>query len=379
MKRAILLGVAILCLGGMVMAADVIIDVDGSISGDYSTDYVHIGVNAAGAVNVNANADLQVDNLAVTDTTGTAMGNFTIDAGVTVDVGGYARLGVGGMGTINVEGTLNVTGHFDYDGNASLSGSPGVYGVLNVSGSGTINGGAHMIFGGYAGGHPWTVTMTGNALINAGDKPLYIGGPAGSATCHMSGTATMQNIDGISGLYDNVLNIGWNDADPENPAPLPGLLSVHETNTVVFRHIDVKQYGTVEYILDAAGQACVLTSTRPADVIAKKIAEPEYCDDSFMNFIPGSIIDLDVSGVAAGILVPDFTVDLATADKDNELRWDIPGTYGVSLAADDIAAGWGLRRKPGDATTLQAWIIPEPTTMALLGLGGLLVAMRRKK
>jgi hypothetical protein len=332
------------------------------MAGSYAGDYVHIGVNANS--NVTATADAQMQNLAVTDTTVGASGSLTINAGVTVDVAGYIRLGAGGAGTINVEGNLNVGGHFDYDGNAALSGSGnGVYGQLNVSGDGVVQGGQHMIFGGYSAAYHWDVSISGNATIEGGLKPVYIGGTQGTGQVTMSGNAKLQNTDGDTGYYDNILNVGWSGI------PDSGVLTVESGNTVKFRHIEVKSGGKVNFILDAAGQACVLTAELQAN---------EAPGDCFMMFDTGSLIDLDDSGVAAGVLVAGFAVDIATAPEWNMLRWDTAGTYEATLADDDLANWWRLREKPGDATTLQAYIIPEPTTLALLGLGGLLAALRRR-
>ena len=368
MKRFILLGIAIICMGSMVMAADIIWDANESISGDYTGDYAHIGVNANSDVHIVGTTT--VTNLAVTDTTVGAMGSLTVDAGASIHVLGYTRLGVGSMGTINVEGEMTIDGHFDYDGNSSMSGLDAVYGVLNVSGNGVLNTGQHTIWGGYAAAHPWTVTLSGDSLVNVGLKPCYVGGTTGSAIVTMSGNAQLINESGLTGYYDNMLNVGWGGIADS------GRLIVESGNTVKFRHITYKAGGTVEYILDAAGVGCVLTAELPADV------DPEGGQDAYVNFEPGSLLDINTSGVAAGILVAGFSVDVATAPEWNMLRWDTPGTYEASLAVDGVAmpswGTWRLREKAGDPTTLQAYIIPEPTTMALLGLGGLLAALRRR-
>ena len=367
MKRAILLGIAVLFVSGMVMAVE--FNADGAISGDYTGDSIHIAVSANAAMTTDG--DLTGDALFVTDTTVGAIGSLTINAAHTVQVNGNLRTGAGSMGTINVDGTLNVTGLFDFDGIAGLSGADnGVYAALNVTG--TVNGGTHMIFGGYDVGHPADVTISGTGLINAGLKPVYIGGLQGTGTVTMSGSAELSNTGGLTGYYDNQLNVGWTGAGT-------GKLIVESGNTVKFRHITVKAGGTVEYILDAGGSAAVLTAELPADVL---IDNPAAGVDAFFSVENGGVLDLNTAGVAGGILVAGYAVDIATVESWSFLRWDTIGTYEATLAVDGVVqapwATWRLREKPGDVTTLQAFIIPEPTTMALLGLGGLLAALRRR-
>lgn len=358
MKRVILLGVAVLFACSMVMAADIDVDITTSMSGDYTGDNIHVGVATDG--NLTINADLQADAILIADTTVGASGTVNVDAGVTVDLA-TINISAGFMGVLNVEGAINLTGWMNYDGNpAQYNSGTGLYGEIHVSGSGEINGGAHFIMGGYSAGWPMVVTLSDSARMSGGVSPMYLGGTAGSATLTMSGNAVLNNPNPASGYYDNILNVGWG---PDLPGS--GTLIVESGNTVDFRHISVKSGGRVEYILDAAGGACLLDAG-PED--------EDWTGDCFMNFETGSVIAIDDSGVAGGVLVPGFAVDIATAKEWSMLKWD-QFEYEVALDAGPL---WGLREKPGDATTLQAFIIPEPTTMALLGLGGLLVALRRR-
>lgn len=364
MKRIILLGVVMLFAASMTMAADIDIDSTVSMSGDYSGDILHVGVAADGTINLSGH--LQADGVIISDTTVGASGTVNVGADLILDVN-TINISCGFMGTLNVEGTLNVSSWLNYDGNpAAYNPATGLYAQLNVSGNGQINGGAHMIYGGYGAAYPFDMTISDNAVVSGGVSPMYVGGPSGSGTCVMSDNATLQNLNGVTaGLYDNLLNIGTSD-----PAE-PGTLTVESGNTVKFRHLFYNN-GTAEYILDAAGQVCTMEAFLPDD------ADPEGNLDCIVRFYDGNEIDLDTSGVAGGILVPGYAIDLVTTVSASMLQWDTPGLYEASLAADDVLAGWKLREKPGDATTLQAYIIPEPTTMALLGLGSLLVAMRRR-
>jgi hypothetical protein len=367
MKRFLLLGIAILCLGSMAMAADVIIDADGTLSGDYTGDYIHIGVNAN--ANVSLDGDLTVDHLTVTDTTVGAMGSLTVGASYTANVTGNVMVGMGSMGVLNIEGTMNVGSYFNYDGNPTLSGMPGVYALINVSGDALLQGGAQMSLGGWAANYPVDVNISGNAVVEGGLKPIYAGGVLGGGTVTMSGNAKLQNTSGDTGYYDNVLNVGWNTAGTE------GKLIVESGNTVQFRHYFMRGAGTTEYILDASGQACVLTAKlQDGEPVGEGINV-----DCYVRFYLGHTIDLNTVGVDPGVLVEGFAVNIAKSDNANWILYE-GGSYGAVLLVDG-AANWMWRlRKVTDETGayLQAYIIPEPTTLALLGLGGLLAALRRR-
>ena len=363
MKRVILLGFAILLAGSMAMAADIDFNADGNLSGDYTGDNLHIAVTTDAAITVDAN--LTCDALLVADTTADATGSVTVNAGVIADVGTF-NISAGWMGTLTVEGTLNCSGLFNFDGNgAQYNPDTGLYGQINVSGSGEINAGAHLIFGGYDANYQVDVNLSGSAKVEASTNRTYIGAVSGSGSVTMSGSATLCNYTKTAGIYDNTLYVGWTVGT--------GLLTVESGNTVEFRNIDVNPTGTVDYILDAAGQACVLRPTLPPEV------DPETENvDSYFTCQPGSVLNVDTTGVGVGLLIPGFAVDLAEVAEYQYLRWD--GSYQASLTVDgSVNAQWQLREKPGsDGTILQARIIPEPTTIALLGLGGLLVALRRR-
>ena len=362
MKRVILLGVAVLFSASMTMAADVDVNADINLNGDYTGDIYHVGVTANGSITLDG--DLTMDGLCLADSTVMAEGTVTVGASHTLNVATFNVSG-GWIGTLNVEGTMNCSGLFNYDGNgAQYNTDLGVYGAINVTGK--INAGAHFILGGYDVAYPVAVSISGSGECEAGTNRTYIGGVSGGGTVTMSGSAKLFNDTKTAGLYDNTLYVGW------APGAGDGVLNVEAGNTVVFRHVNLNPTGTVNFILDAAGSACVLTAQLPSAV------DPETENvDCYVTFEVDSTCNLDTTGVGAGVLVAGFAVDIATARSWDGLRWD--GAYQASLTVDgSVNAQWGLREKPGDNTTLQAFIVPEPTTMALLGLGGLLVAMRRR-
>ena len=374
MKRVILLGVSILFACSMTMAADLNIDGSGTIAaGAYDNINLNVGAGAvSGTVDVAASATVTASgNLSVTDTDVAGVSTtLNIGAGTSVSVGGYIVLGGGGHAEVNVAGDLDVTGHLTYDGNNT---NAGVDVDLNISGDANVQGGLHMIFGGYSAAYTYDVTISDNANVQAGGKPIYIAGTQGFGTCTMSGNAVLQNSTYTSTPQDNMISVGW-----DNPGQT-GVLTVEAGNTVEAKYIRVRAAGTVNFILDAAGQACVLTA---ADVIDPGTGELSGTD-STMLFYDGCILDLDYSGVAAGLLVPGYAMDIATTPEWYMLQWELGdgGTDKIAtLAPDDMygPVAWRLREKPGESRTLQAYVNPEPTTMALLGLGGILLAIRRR-
>jgi hypothetical protein len=361
MKRFILLGVAVLFATSMAMAAaELDIDAAVSMNGDYTGTNIHVGVAAEGTLTLDG--DLTADAVLIADSTVMAAGTVNVVAGTTLNVATFNVSG-GWLGTLNVEGTMNCSGLFNYDGNgAQYNTDSGVYGAINVSGSGAINAGAHFIFGGYDVAYAVDANFSGNAVVSGGMNRTYVGGVAGGGNVVMSGSAVFHNDTKTAGLYDNTMYVGW------APGAGAGTLTVESGNTVEFRHININPTGTVNYILDAAGAACVLTAKLPSAV------DPETENtDCYVTMEIGSTLNLDTTGVAAGLLVEGFEVDIATAPTD--IRWQ--GSYGPTLLVDGVAnSQWALREKTPN--TLQAYIVPEPTTMALIGLGGLLIAMRRR-
>jgi len=289
--------------------------------------------------------------------------NVAAGASLTASGGVNASVGMTSSTTIiNIEGTLVSTGNFTYEG-GSASGAVEV----NISGSGKLDAKGLVILGGYSATYQsYEVNMSGSANITMqASKTVYIGGNAagnvsGQTVVNMSGTASITGVGSNSKCF-----VGQTSGD--GTIKTPGRVNLNSSGAFVSAHqMMIKEAGTIGITIDAGGAGHVATY-RPAPTT-----------QAYVWFMEGSIIDIDdqigsVSGDAYDVAItPDWT-DLKWEDADD-------GTYnfGVHLAPEDSAAWWRLREKPGNAGILQIVMIPEPTTMALLGIGGLLLAIRRR-
>jgi len=367
MKRVLLLGVVILFASSMAMAlaldgpAQVI--PAGAITGDLDIGItVNTDATASATTTVSGQADLATDganDIDVVMNVG-ATGSVTVAGQLTATAGK-----VDSTAQINIEGALSVGGNMTYEGGA-VSGAVDI----NISGSGSLEVKGLCIFGGYAATYKsYSVDVSGSGSIKlsavAGNKTMYIGGNGsgnveGETVVTLSGNAYIDTRG--TATAGNKLNIG-----STTTATVHGELNLASSGTYARSHQIFATGGSTLGVTIDAGGTGQLQQFRPG------VMTWGYC-----WLMQDFVIDInDTIGAAVG-----SAYDIVVAADPGDLKWedadDGTNNYGAQLSPEDYAAWWRLREKPGAANILQIVLIPEPTTMALLGIGGLLLAIRRR-
>ena len=228
---------------------------------------------------------------------------------------------------------------------AVISGRPGKFSTLNIV-SGITNLEAGRIRIGQGEGGSGTVNVSGG-LLTLGRGGLELGNPNGSGdgTLNITGGSFTTRNDAeifgsgvfhVAGTGAATIGIGSNGSTDGR--------WVQSTGGIFRPGIDATGV-TVTFIDDAGDDGAGAQGN--------------------VTFESGAILDpYDLGGAAPNVWT---TV----------MEWE--GTLtdnGLALSNDALAAGW---EKQISGSELQVRIIPEPSSAALLGLGGLALLMRRKK
>jgi len=269
--------------------------------------------------NINTNAGGAAGTLTFNIADGTDASDLTVSTTISNE-GSINKIGLG---------TLTFTGANSYSGTTTVNaGTLSLASGSSHSGSGayTVNGGILEIATGVdLSGHAMTIGLDG--VISPGNSP---GTAATGAQTWLDGGSYLweiNNSDGTKGVDE-----GWDWLDITGTLDLTGLSAGGFT-------IDIDSLTSGNIAGDAVGFD-TWTKGTPGDV-----------DYSF-------IIATASSGIT-GFDADNFTLD--SSGFSNAPSWE----WGIVLSGSDLV--------------LEAYAVPEPSSTALLGLGGIALILRRKK
>lgn len=307
---------------------------------DISSSFSLSGTGA-GKLDLTATGNSSVTgDLALANTTNT----WTVNPGLTMDVSGAIS---GTSAAINKEGTgtLNLTGANTYSGNTSVSGGTLALSAAdnNIASSASIDvaSGAILDVSGITNGFALTsgqtlsgagtvtgaMTITSGSVLSPGNSPGTLS--TGNQIWSTGGTYHWE-INDSGGTKGG--NPGWDWLD------ITGSLDLSNLTPGGFT-IDIDSLNS----FDLAGTA-----------------------DGFDTWTKGAPGDFDYSFTIATFdsLIGTFDASLFTLDSSgftNGPSWD----WQIKLSDNDLV--------------LEAYAVPEPSSAALLGLGGLALMLRRKR
>jgi hypothetical protein len=337
-----------------------------------------------------------------------------------VDLTGLATAGVIDLSNTTIATTENSTALItDQAGTLLLGGvAPAADTTLTIdSSAATINmtnmtlGGGSMVLSSASTSGASDVTMTVSGMLTGGDSvadigempavlPEEINGDSGAINLTLTGTSTYEwtFVEGVDTHID-VTGMITMEAGATINLNL-GSGSISDGTVRLFRsYLDEFNIGGVTYDPDDPGDLSLadISITTSAGMVLEEgftLAWSEYIEDPNMD--GEEFIYLTLTGVSTGLVVEDqegdATGDLAVDEADMAvLLAQFGSEYDTTLTADfngdgyvDIAdfvilrANWGAGTTPPSASELPS-TTPEPATMTMLALGGLMALRRRRR
>lgn len=230
------------------------------------------------------------------------------------------------------------------NGTSAIFGSRGETTTVNVL-SGTVNTGSNTTFG----------ARNGTGILNLSGGEFIVG----------RGTLTLgQASQGGTGDFNitggTLLTRGGAFISPNSVFEVVGTGS----------QIGIGSQGSVDGFWDQSADAILRSGVDSTGITSIFIDDVQAGTGAGVaTFDAGSILDpYDAGGVATDVW---FTV----LEAENSI------SGAPTLSADSIAAGWISRVESGNLLQVQlvSAAIPEPSSLALLGLGGLALVGRRRK